>query len=125
MPEGHWDGLVTVPPLSGVVVLPSGNVVPPSGGGTVMKQSAGGVGLPMHTSQRSHGFQQPCTGVQVRHFVGSVMCAKSHVPSPRVPLGLYEPSQTYLPASSGKVQQPKQSQPLGVSGRQKPRHWAD
>lgn len=57
---------------------------------------------------------QDGTGVHGWHAEGSSTCAASHVPT----LCDAEPIQTYLPLSAGSSQQPKQSQPLGVMGRQ-------
>ena len=53
-----------------------------------------------------------------RHATGSATCAASHVPA----FCVAEPIHTYLPLSAGSSQQPKQSQPLGVMGRQVSRH---
>jgi hypothetical protein len=75
---------------------------------------------PRHFSHGSHAFSHDGTGVHGAHFVGSPASAMVHVVGP--PTG--EPSQTNLPVRGGSSQQPKQSQPFGVSGTQKSLHAA-
>jgi hypothetical protein len=59
-------------------------------------------------------FSQDPVGVQVGHFVGSFTSASVQVGKSRM---FFVP-----PVGSGTVQQPKQSQPLGVSLVQKSMH---
>ena len=66
-------------------------------------QSAGTVGLPTHTSHRSHGFMHWVTCVHGEHFVGSPKSFAVHVGSNRIGV-----------AAPGTAQQPKQSQPFGT-----------
>jgi hypothetical protein len=68
--------------------------------------------LPTHSSQASHVFKQPVTGVHGRHFVGSETSARVQVPSPAASS---DPIHTYEPLPAGSSQHPKQSQPFGVS----------
>ena len=100
-------------------VSPRSHVPSPQYGG---KQSAGSVVLPMHSSQWPQLLKQPITGWQVWHLVGSLTLAMSHEP---LPLPSSEPSHTNLPVPAGSSQQPKQSQPFGVSGLQKSRQACD
>src|SRR5262245_60989309 len=78
---------------------------------------AGSSGLPTHSSHSSHGFLQSATGVQGRHNAGSAL-----VESSQSARSSPEPSQMKLPLPAGSSQQPKQSQPFGVSGKQFARH---
>lgn len=106
-------------PLDVVVLLELDELLlelPPSG-----KQSGGSVVLPRHSSQCSQVLRHAFTGMQGWHFVGSFTCAMSHEPAPFT----VEPSHTYWPVPAGSSQQPKQSQPFGVSGPQKFMQVAD
>ena len=86
------------------------------------KQSAGIVGLPRQISQRSQVFKQLPAGVHaLQGGLGHVRVtfAKVQLPSSRIRSQgrrSQSPPSGPMPASSGNVQQPKQSQPFGVSG---------
>jgi len=77
-------------------------------------QLASGAVRPTQTLQGSQALRHDFTGVHGRQAAGSFTCAASHVPAFRV----LEPIHTNLPLSAGNSQQPKQSQPLGVIGKQ-------
>ena len=77
-------------------------------------QSAGRVRFPTQSSQASQEFRHPATWVQGLQRVGSATCARSQLGSPDASR---EPIQIAVGAP-GTWQQPKQSQPLGVSGPQ-------
>lgn len=68
----------------------------------------------MQTSQISQVLIQAATWVQGLHIEGSPTVLILQLP---VPAGFSEPSQTVVGAP-GITQQPKQSQPFGVSGPQ-------
>ncbi len=104
---------------SPTTTAPSLEITPASDG--VETQSAGRDVLPRQSSQRSHVFRQFATGVHGRHFVRSPTSASVH--ELVFVASTTDPSQTHSPpfvgvrpAIAGNVQQPKQSQPLGVSG---------
>ena len=78
-------------------------------------QPGSGAGLPMQISHGSQGFRQSATGTQGSQMFGSASLSNVHTV---LPLGPVEPSHTYAPDFAGSSQQPKQSQPLGVSGPQ-------
>ena len=78
-------------------------------------QLAEGAVRPTHTSHGSHELKQDFTGVHGWHAAGSSTCAASQVPV----FCCADPIQTNFPLSAGSSQQPKQSQPFGVIGRQK------
>ncbi len=83
----------------------------------VLAQLGEGAVRPTHTSQGSHAFKHDFTCVQGGQASGSPTCAASQVPPP----WLLAPIHTNFPLSAGSSQQPKQSQPLGVMGRQNAR----
>ena len=85
--------------------------------GAAAAHPEGSATLPTHSSHSSHGFWQSATGVHGRQSVGSAL-----VESSQSPRSSPEPSQMKLPLPAGSSQQPKQSQPLGVSGKQLARH---
>src|SRR5258705_6042772 len=78
------------------------------------RQSAGSSVLPRQSSQWSQGLLHDPVGVQVGHLVGSFTSASVHVGMSKM---LFVP-----PPGTGTVQQPKQSQPLGVILVQKSMH---
>jgi hypothetical protein len=84
-------------------------------------QLAGNVRLPKQSSHVSQGFKQPWTKVHGLQRVGSSRCEWSHEGAPSSSV---EPSHTavFVP---GTAQQPKQSQPFGVSGPQALVHAVD
>ena len=69
---------------------------------------------PAHSSQGPQGFKQEGTGVQGRQAAGSPTVSLVQLPTPPE----IDPIHTYLPERAGNSQQPKQSQPFGVNGRQ-------
>ena len=77
-------------------------------------QLAPGRPPPTHTSQSSQVFSQAGTGVHGGHSAGSPAFSAEHPWPPTSGA----PIQTKLPLRAGSSQQPKQSQPLGVSGSQ-------
>ena len=109
VPQGHWEGATPYVPQAGA---PRGHwygAPPPD-----VWQSTGSVGLPMHNSQRSHGFRHWVTCVQGGHLLGSAKSAALHDGINRT--GVLTP---------GTVQQPKQSQPLAAILTQRSRHACD
>ena len=81
----------------------------------------------MQSSQRPQSLRQSATGVH--GLQSAVSRTSSSVQLPSLVPGNTEPSHTYAPPSAGlrsaiasNVQHPKQSQPLGVSGRHTSRH---
>jgi hypothetical protein len=77
------------------------------------EHEVGNVDLPTQSSHSSQVFWQPSTGVHGGHAVGSALLASSQwLASSTAPI------QTKRPLAAGSSQQPKQSQPLGVSGKQ-------
>lgn len=78
--------------------------------------SGGSVVLPTHSSHVSHGFVHPAFCVHGLHLVGSSMLAMLHVPDKTTDL---------MPPAVGTAQQPKQSQPLGVTLRHVSMHVCD
>jgi hypothetical protein len=69
---------------------------------------------PTHTSHGSQVLRHDGVGVHGRQAEGSVTWAASQVPT----FCAEEPIHTNLPLAAGSSQQPKQSQPLGVMGKQ-------
>jgi hypothetical protein len=68
----------------------------------------------MQTLHGSHALKHDFTGVQGWQAAGSAIWAASQLPV----FCSVDPSQTNFPLSAGSSQQPKQSQPFGVSGKQ-------
>ena len=79
-----------------------------------MAQLAAGAERPTQTSHGSQALKQDFTGVQGSHAEGSPTWAASQVPT----FFALEPIQTNVPLSAGSSQQPKQSHPFGVMGKQ-------
>ena len=92
---------------------PHGGAPGPHAGSAGVEQAALGPVPPTHTSQASQRFSQPVTGVQGGQKSGSSMRSALQ-PFADEPA----PIQTKLPLRAGSSQQPKQSQPFGVSGAQ-------
>lgn len=87
---------------------------PPFGHCSAGVQLELGTPLSTHTSQSSQALEQPGTSVHGGHLAGSVTVLEEHSGDP-IHTGV---------GASGKTQHPKQSQPLGVSGRHVSRHSA-
>ncbi len=82
------------------------------------EQDAIGSGRPAHTSQAPHVLKHPVTGVQGLQAEGSASVSSRQLPAP----SRVEPMKTWMPLPAGNSQQPKQSQPFGVSGPQVSTH---
>ena len=102
---------------------PNGQVVPQGppqsaapAGHSWQLHSGGRTSFPTQSSHVSHGLRHAATWVHGWHFVGSPSESTVQL---ELPFASVEPSQTGF-AAPGTKQQPKQSQPLGVSGPQIP-----
>ncbi len=78
------------------------------------EQLGSGALVPTQVSHGSQALKQFFTGVHGWHAVGSVTVVALQLPAP----SRVEAMDTKRPLRAGSSQQPKQSQPLGVSGKQ-------